>query len=126
MFYFNKKYELILPFSETVERSKKHPSYNEQFNGTFFFEERTTTETPPNSALCSVLESISYLHDHFQLLIFSVRLEPFSIQDVCQIPIVEDHLSVKFEQVHNSVISSAAFIIDMTNLDEIDNTKSND
>ena len=35
LFYFNKKYELILPFSETVERSK-HPSYNEQFNGTFF------------------------------------------------------------------------------------------
>ena len=45
---------------------------------------------------------------------------------MCQIPIVEDHLSVKFEQVHNSVISSAALIIDMTNLDEIDNIKSND
>ena len=130
MFYFNEHYELIFPFSETVEFNEhsKHPSNNEQFNGTFF-EELTTTETLPNSlnsTLSSTPESISYLNENFQLPIFSERVEPFSIQDVYGILIEENHFSVTCEQVPSSVKSSAAFIIDLTKFDCIDDIKSND
>ena len=64
---------LFILFSETVEVNgrSKHPSNNEQFNGTFF-EEHATIETlpnSPNSTLSSTPENISYLHENFQLSI---------------------------------------------------------
>ena len=129
LFYFNEHYELILPFSETAEVNEhsKHPSNNEQFNGTFF--EHTTTETLPNlpnSIHSSNSENTSYLHENFQLPIFSERVEPFSIQDIYQTLIEENHLSVTYKPVPGSVNSSAAFIIDLTKLDCIDDIKSND
>ena len=115
---------------ETVEVNEhsKHPSNNEQFNGTFF-EEHTTIETlpnSPNSTFSSTPESISYLLGNFQLPIFSERVEPFSIQDVYRILIEENLLSVTCEQVLSSVKSSATFIMDLTKLDCIDDIKSND
>ena len=130
LFYFNEHYEHILPFSEAIEVNEhsKHPSNNEQFNGTFF-EEHTTIETLPNSSnstLSSTPNSISYLHENFQLPIFSERVEPFSIQDVYRILMEKNHLSGICEQVPSSVKSSATFIIDLTKLDCIDDIKSND
>ena len=101
MFYFNEHYELILPFSETAEVNEhsKHPSDDEQFNGTFF-EEHAIIETlpnSPNSTLSSTPESISYLHENFQLPIFSERVDLFSMQDVYRILIEENHLSFTCE-----------------------------
>ena len=103
LFYFNEHYELIFLFSETAEVNEhsKHSSNNEQFNGTFF-EEHTTIETlpnSPNSTLSSSPKSISYLHENFQLPIFSERVDPFSIQNVYRILIEEKHSSVTCEQV---------------------------
>ena len=86
LFYFNENNELILPFSETAEvnDNSKHPSNDEQFNETFFEEHGTIETLPnsPNSTLSSTPESISYLHENFQLPIFSESVDPFSIQDV--------------------------------------------
>ena len=75
LFYFNEFYELILPFSETVEVNE-HSKYclnNEQSKGNFF-EKHATIETLPNwlnSTLSRTPEIISYLHENFQLPIFS-------------------------------------------------------
>ena len=111
LFYFNEYYELTLPFSETAEFNEhsKHPSNNEQFNGTFF--EYTTTETlpnSPNSTHSSTPENISYLHENFQLPIFSERVEPFSIQDIYRTLTEENHLSVTCEPVPSSIKTSAS------------------
>ena len=83
LFYFNKQYYLILRFSKTVglNEHSKHPENNEQFNGTYFERHTTIGTSPnlPNSILCSTLESISYLHENFELSAFSARVESFSI-----------------------------------------------
>ena len=129
LFYFNENYELIFPFSGTadVNNHSKYPSNNKQFNGTCY-EEHNTLKTLPNSpnwTLSSTPDSISYFHENFQIFIFSERVEPFSIQDVYQIPIKENHLSVTCEQVPSSVKSSADFVNDFMKLDCIEDTTFN-
>ena len=78
LFYFNEHYEPVFPFSETVEVNEhsKHHSTHKQFSGTFV-EEHNTIKTLPNSTnskRSSTPESISYLHENFQLSIFSERV----------------------------------------------------
>ena len=62
---------------------------------------------------------------HTYIKIFSERIQVFSIQDVYRMLIEENHLGVTDEQVPSLVKSSAAFVIDLANLDCIDNIKSN-
>ena len=129
LFYFNEHYELILPFSETVEVNEhsKHPQKTnnsmEHFSeNILLLKHFQIRQIQPSSTH----ESISYLPENFQLPIFSERVEPFIIQDVYRILIEENHLSVTCEQVPSSVKSSAVFIIDLRKLYCIDDIKSND